>query len=35
MKKRDRTVLLKIIEESATLAKLLHGIDEQAFLAND
>ena len=35
MKKRNRILLLKIIEESATLAKLLHNIDEQTFLAND
>ena len=35
MNKRNRKVLLKIIEESAALAKLLHEIDEQTFLADD
>ena len=35
MNKRNRIVLRKIIEESAALAKLLHDIDEQTFLAND
>jgi len=35
MNQRDRTILVKIVEEAAALAQMLHGIDELAFLAND
>ena len=35
MNKRDRIILLKIVEEAASLSQMLHGIDESAFLAND
>jgi len=35
MKKRNKIVLLKIVEESAVLAQMLQGVDESAFLAND
>ncbi|MCL2325422.1 MAG: DUF86 domain-containing protein [Proteobacteria bacterium] len=35
MNKRDRIILLKIIEEAAALARMTDGIDESDFLAND
>jgi uncharacterized protein with HEPN domain len=35
MKKRNKTILLKIVEESAVLAQMLQGVDESAFLTND
>ena len=35
MNKRDRTILSKITDEAVTLAQMLNGIDELAFLAND
>jgi uncharacterized protein with HEPN domain len=35
MNKRNRVILQKIIEESTTLAKMLDGVDESAFLANE
>ena len=35
MIKRDRIILKKFVEESMVLAKMLDGIDESAFLAND
>ena len=35
MNKRDRIILLKIVEEAVSLAQILDGIDESAFLAND
>jgi len=35
MNERDKNILLKIVEEAAALAQMLHGIDESAFLTND
>ena len=35
MNKRDRIILVKILEETAMLAKMVDGIDESDFLAND
>jgi uncharacterized protein with HEPN domain len=35
MKKRNKIVLLKIVEESAVLAQMLRDVDESAFLTND
>jgi uncharacterized protein with HEPN domain len=35
MKDRDKTILNKIIEEAAAVSKMLDGIDEPSFLAND
>ena len=35
MKKRDRVILAKIIEESSAISRMLTNIDEIAFLAND
>jgi uncharacterized protein with HEPN domain len=35
MTERDKTILRKIIEESSVVAKILHGLDEANFLAND
>jgi len=33
--KRENTILTKIIEEATTVSNMLHGVDEQGFLAND
>ncbi|MDR1834854.1 MAG: DUF86 domain-containing protein [Fusobacteriaceae bacterium] len=35
MNERDRSILLKIVEESDVLSKMLSGKDEQSFLEND
>jgi len=35
MNNRDRTILTKIVEETAALAQMLHGVDEISFLDND
>ena len=35
MNKRDRIILVKIIEETTMLAKMVDGIGESDFLAND
>jgi len=35
MNRRDEIILKKIVDEAATLAQMLHDIDESAFLAND
>ena len=35
MNKRDRTILVKIVEEAAVLAQMLIDVDETAFLANN
>ena len=35
MKKRNRSILVKIVEEAATLAQMLHGVNESSFLIND
>ena len=35
MKNRDRVILGKIVDEAMMIAKMLQGVDEQAFLSND
>ena len=35
MNQRDRVILRKIVEEATVLAKMLDGVDESIFLAND
>ena len=35
MKKREISILTKIIEEATTVTNILIGVDEQGFLAND
>ena len=35
MNRRDKTVLQKITEEATAIARMLSGVDESSFLAND
>jgi uncharacterized protein with HEPN domain len=35
MKKRNRAILMKIIDETKALAQMLHGIDKSTFIVND
>lgn len=35
MNKRDRIILVKIIDEAKAISKMLQGIDESAFLENE
>ena len=35
MNMRDKTLLLKFVEEAGTLEQILYGIDEPAFLASE